>query len=715
MHHQPERASELYMAELLGIVAGGAGLASLALQLVDGGQKLRQHYKNVKGLGCNISWLSEDIELISKQLIQLEASADDIMQEQLGPIMMGRCRERSARVADRLANLAGDVPVTSSRRQIIRITFRSGQWKDELDDLQALVTSLKQDISHLYTSSVDSFTTLGCDFKNVVPAWDTWMVPYIFEPDPFEFQFLRFILKNNPDFGDSPPLHASILFESDSNFKLCLSRTARPFEKTVNVFGQSALHIGVCQASRVAQLLAAGHQVDPSDKRGVTPLMYAAAMNNSQTVMMLVKNGAKLRGTGENNFTVLDLVARRGNWDLLWEIIDYATAAYPGFIPELFRSLLSNLDSVNYDYCYAAHDTNGQKGCFKFWSRVTFYLGSPDFSFHDGTTLMHMTHDSRSARVLIQLGFTKFKQDSGSLLEHLASLHDLSLFDFAVANGGDAHLHNDCSWDILSVVLAGLTTHSPQGFLEVLRTLEFLLDRGVQVLSRDGCVCDCSTGGCIPGLCSLPITSNLRLFAWLELLEKKRKTEEAKEFSLALLRQMSFDWAGLHHTCGIAYDSDFSSDIDNDRFWDVSEQIGIENLNEDMELLASKAYSELKIEVMIRLRRVWGKERGEQWPGPRLAPSSIQIIRNNREKYLKDLMGVIRNSKQPKIPEPFSSSWDCVVQKRLDSYHWTLYHDLELAVVDFGVGLYRCGGDQFVSWIPLLTQLTDVLLAEEEE
>lgn len=135
------------MAELLGIVAGGAGLTSLALQLVDGGQRLRQRYKNVKGLGGNISWLSEDIELIGKQLIQLETSADDIMQEQLGPIMMGRCRDRSARVADRLANLAGDIPVNSSRRQIIRTTFRSGQWKGELDELQALVTGLKQDIS----------------------------------------------------------------------------------------------------------------------------------------------------------------------------------------------------------------------------------------------------------------------------------------------------------------------------------------------------------------------------------------------------------------------------------------------------------------------------------------------------------------------------------------------------------------------------------------
>ncbi|KAF5681877.1 hypothetical protein FCIRC_5306 [Fusarium circinatum] len=135
------------MAELLGVVAGGAGLVSLALQLVDGGQRLRQRYKNVKGLGYNISWLSEDIDLIGKQLIQLETSADDIMQEQLGPIMTGRCRDRSTTLADRLANLAGDIPGNSSRRQIIRTTFKSSQWKSELGELQALVTGLKQDIS----------------------------------------------------------------------------------------------------------------------------------------------------------------------------------------------------------------------------------------------------------------------------------------------------------------------------------------------------------------------------------------------------------------------------------------------------------------------------------------------------------------------------------------------------------------------------------------
>ncbi|GKU04043.1 hypothetical protein FLAG1_06287 [Fusarium langsethiae] len=135
------------MAELLGVVAGGAGLVSLALQLVNGGQKLRHRYKNAKGIEGNVSWLCQDLELIGQQLIQLESSAPVILQEQLGPIMLERCRSRSAAVAARLDSLTQAIPVTTSKRELIRATFRSGQWKSEFEELQCLVTGLKQDIS----------------------------------------------------------------------------------------------------------------------------------------------------------------------------------------------------------------------------------------------------------------------------------------------------------------------------------------------------------------------------------------------------------------------------------------------------------------------------------------------------------------------------------------------------------------------------------------
>ncbi|KAL9568712.1 hypothetical protein ACKAV7_007142 [Fusarium commune] len=164
---------------------------------------------------------------------------------------------------------------------------------------------------------------------------------------------------------------------------------------------------------------------------------------------MLVENGAKLFSAEKNDFTVLNLVARRGNWDLIWQIVDFAAACYPNLVPELLMRLLSDPNLIDYSRCYVEHDPGGRKGCVNFWSRVTSNLGSPNFSFHDGTTLMHTTRDSRSARALIEMGFTKFEEGTGALLVHLASLHDLSLFQFAVAHGGDGHIHNSWGWPYL--------------------------------------------------------------------------------------------------------------------------------------------------------------------------------------------------------------------------------------------------------------------------
>ncbi|RYC96935.1 hypothetical protein BFJ63_vAg101 [Fusarium oxysporum f. sp. narcissi] len=911
------------MAELLGIVAGGAGLASLALQLVDGGQKLRHRYKNAKGFGGNITWLSEDIELIGKQLIQLEASADDIMQEQLGPIMMERCRDRSAKVADRLANLAGDIPLNSSRRQIIRTAFRSGQWKGELNELQALVTGLKQDISQLYiiqqhlymrnsrnslvtvgsassttsvislstelaphdnspriamtsqheiiqcfscqcscschkkrtisgifwrlqysplgqilkacdnpacsarryrfdlqialyrygiplkaTLGVDLITELGryslqpClqietvvdfnapgfvfidyhgrtmidedesfellenlirlfvvsfhtretshsvtllqlikyymnhypynssllslvalegDFQNVTPTWEKWsMSPIAYGDDPFDLHFMRFFVALNPDFGDSPPLHASILLGSDEDFKLSLDKNAEPFEKIVNFLGQSALHISVCQPSRVAQLLAAGHQVDLSDKSGATPLMYAVSMNIPDTVIILLENGAGLFARNRFPYDVSLIVAMRGSCDSLWQIIDFVTAAYPDRIPELFPRFFPLMYCPDEGKIDALHKFGRGEGCINFWSQVISKIGSPDFTFQHGLTLMELACDPSSAKALIELGFTNFKQNDGALLKHLAWLHDLSLFQFAVAKGGDAHLYDRWGWRILDMLLHDLEECSWKDFSEILGILRFLLDRGVQVSSRDECVCNCSVGGCMPGSKWLLDTSKRGLFVWLELLEMKGKMEAAKEVSLALLRRISFNEAGLHHTCHTCHacralcNFDLVSDIDNDRFWDIPEQIAIDQLNQEMEELAVKSHLELKIELMIRFRRIWKKKYAERWPGPNIGPTVREEIRNGRAKDLYKLVNVIRASKHPEIPEPFSSSWDFILQKELDSDPWSLNYDLELMVVKLGVGLYQYGGDQFERWLPLLTQLTDVLLADEE-
>ncbi|KAJ4100863.1 hypothetical protein NW769_010522, partial [Fusarium oxysporum] len=250
--------------------------------------------------------------------------------------------------------------------------------------------------------------------------------------------------------------------------------------------------MAVQQPSRVAQLLAAGHHVDQSDKYGGTPLLYAAAMNIPDTAMMLVENGANLLSTLSDCYHIICIVAGRQNWTLVWRIIDFAAASHPYLVPQLIKGLLAWTPEEGY---HAAHHSKDQDGCVDFWSRVISNLGSPNFSFQDGKTLMHMTRGVRSARALIKLGFTKFKQRKGDLLEHIASLHDPPLFRFAVANGGDAHLHSSWGWHILDMLLRDLARSNWDDLPKVLEILQGLLDNGVQVSSRDEWVCNCLTGG----------------------------------------------------------------------------------------------------------------------------------------------------------------------------------------------------------------------------
>lgn len=418
---------------------------------------------------------------------------------------------------------------------------------------------------------------------------------------------------------------------------LCLKRNTQPFDTVVNFLGQSALHMAVQQPSRVAQLLAAGHPVDQSDEYGRSPLLYAAAMNIPDTAMMLIENGANFFNTLGACYPIICTVAGRQNWTLVWRIIDFAVASHPDLTPRLIRDLLE----LDFEEAYC--DAHGQHDLVDFWSRVISKIGSPNFSFQDGKTLMHMTHSVRSARALIKLGFTRFKQTEGDLLEHIASLHDLPLFRFALTNGGDAHLHNPWGWRILGMLLRDLARSSSVSFPKILELLQALLDSGIEVSSHDEWVCNCLVGACVPGSEWSLIRPNLRLFTWLEVLERQRGTQEARKASLALLRRMAFDQAGLRHICDTKCHSDLISDVDNDRFWDIAEQISIDEFKKVMEDLATKAYPELKIEVMTRLRGMWRKGCAGKGP-PKLSRSLIQSISRLRANGLKELLQVIRVS-----------------------------------------------------------------------
>ena len=80
------------MAEVLSVVSGGAGLASLAIQLADGINRLRKRCEDIKRLRDDISTMIEDLEFITTLLRDLEGDHIEILELMVGPTILGRCR-----------------------------------------------------------------------------------------------------------------------------------------------------------------------------------------------------------------------------------------------------------------------------------------------------------------------------------------------------------------------------------------------------------------------------------------------------------------------------------------------------------------------------------------------------------------------------------------------------------------------------------------------
>ncbi|KAE8451014.1 hypothetical protein EG329_005454 [Mollisiaceae sp. DMI_Dod_QoI] len=134
------------MAEVLAIVASGAGLASLAIQLADGIDRLRNRYENLEKLRDNIGTLIEDLEIIVEQLHNLEVDHIEIIEFKVAPIALGRCQAGCKNVIRRLETLIAGMPSTSSggsKTRILRTLFKSKRWKIEFEELRSEVHGLQ--------------------------------------------------------------------------------------------------------------------------------------------------------------------------------------------------------------------------------------------------------------------------------------------------------------------------------------------------------------------------------------------------------------------------------------------------------------------------------------------------------------------------------------------------------------------------------------------
>ena len=134
------------MAEVLAIVASGAGLASLAIQLADAIDRLRKRCENLTKLRDNIGTLIEDLEIIVEQLRNLEVDHIEMLEFMVVPTALGRCHAGCENVIRRLEALIAGIPTTSSggsKTRILKTLFKSKKWKNDFDELRSAVHGLQ--------------------------------------------------------------------------------------------------------------------------------------------------------------------------------------------------------------------------------------------------------------------------------------------------------------------------------------------------------------------------------------------------------------------------------------------------------------------------------------------------------------------------------------------------------------------------------------------
>jgi len=89
------------MAEIFAAVASGAGLVSLAIQLLESSQKLKGLYSAAKDAPNNVKDLCFDLETLSLQLRQLEQHRQhDHLDTELLNRCIAQCERRTAKVSD---------------------------------------------------------------------------------------------------------------------------------------------------------------------------------------------------------------------------------------------------------------------------------------------------------------------------------------------------------------------------------------------------------------------------------------------------------------------------------------------------------------------------------------------------------------------------------------------------------------------------------------
>lgn len=449
--------------------------------------------------------------------------------------------------------------------------------------------------------------------------------------DPFFVTLLETLAKESPGYGGITPAHEIVLKKSFGVAKLLEAIRSNKGLPAKDFLGRTPLHFAASTnhgntKNYIKTLLSTGQDIDAEDNHGITPLMYAAAMDSTAAVVALLEAGATITRDHLRGRTFLEYAIARENSGVLTATIEtlkhlvepeiafwcakhatvYIMCSFPILFDrrdEILPYLFGNIEDVNF----------------------TFSIFEDD-----NTTLMHRVRSPTEAQALIARGFVQFNHADGKGLYPImeACKHANSeVVNLLLQHGADPNATVSWGHSALYHLLAMSQGHLGSLSIETDRckmTRRILQSSG-NPLAVDNCTCACSPGGCSPAnavngslfdkpesMWSLHL-SVMAAFEWVALVFEESGPLIARKVLLSIIRRIYFADLGLEHTCcretkGSASWSIVDSLTHSKKPMFSEEQVAIEpnssvvvkSLSEKMELMSQFTVYEL-LEEWLRL------------------------------------------------------------------------------------------------------------------
>jgi len=325
-----------------------------------------------------------------------------------------------------------------------------------------------------------------------------------------------------------------------------------------NLLGQTPIHAAVLRPNVLLRIITLCQDMDTRDDyRGGTPLDYAAAYGQTESLIILLEHGADpFDGQHMSFFRYAEYWSQ---WHLMSEAFAFlkANGEYSdSVLQHEAENILLRCQHI------ASLPPEG------FTTMVNLGIDTWNHVFfQNDDTLLHRVASEAFARILLEKGFQNIdlgnKQGQTALISSTGNgWYDVSRV--ILERGCNVNHQDDLGFSALHIICGNIKTMNFHMLARDFGHAAKLLQCGADPLSRDKCRCPCSTNGCSPilellhqqTLCKEPFIhscSHDKGYVWvlelLLMLNEFQGPDITRKVLLDLIRFNEFQKAKMTHVC----------------------------------------------------------------------------------------------------------------------------------------------------------------------